>query len=254
MIPFHTSNYPSRQVLVTMTMFYAKIDAEQKYGWDLTDSSGPPTPPGRRYKSAWNDLKAQAKKNRVAHHAEYMLQQEGNAKLKDAEALLPPMVGRRVYRACDFADHMICRRLPPRSPRFPVATPTKLKWEEIKKCKDKASGGWLINRDKQGIPTDADCDGDKRAHIERLLEGTAKVGAVAHQNIDNLAQQNGKLEGILEKMGKRVLRLEHEFNAQHDKLRQDHEELRAKQQNDINDVMTELQKLKLVCRANRRRH
>ena len=233
-----------------MPMFYAKIDTERKYGWDLSDSSGPPTPPGRRYKSTWNNLKTvKARENRVLHHAEYMLKQEERTKLKSAVVPL-------AYRACDFADHMICRRLPPRSPRFPVANvPTKLQWEEGTKCKEKVISGWLINRDKQGILSDADdYDGDKRAHIERLLEGTAKVGAVAHQNIDDLAKKNGKVEGIVGNMGKRVLRLEHEFNAQHDKLRQDHEELRAKQQNDINDVMTELQKLKLVCRANRRRH
>ena len=234
-----------------MPLFYAKIDTEQKYGWDLTNSSGPPTPPGRRYKSTWNNLKTvKARENRVLHHAEYMLQQEERTKLKGAVAPL-------AYRACDFAEHMVCRRLPPRSPRFPVAnSPTKAKWEEVTKCKEKAIGGWLINRGKQGILGDAndDYDGNTLARIERLLEGTAEVGAVAHQNIDNLAKQNGKLEGIVGNMGKRVLRLEREFNAQHDKLRQDYEELRAKQQNDINDVMTELQKLKLVGRANRRRH
>ena len=58
-------------------MYYAQIDTEHKYGWDLSDPTGPPTPPGRRYKSTWNDLKTiKARENRVLHHAEYMMQQE----------------------------------------------------------------------------------------------------------------------------------------------------------------------------------
>ena len=232
-----------------MTMFYAKIDDEQKYGWDLTDSTGPSTPPGRRYKSAWKDLKDQAKKNRVAHHAEYMIQQEGITKLKDVETLrAAPKVAPRAYHACDFADHMICRKLPPRSPRLPVANaPTKLKWEEITKCKEKASGGWPFNTSKQGSPGDADegYGGNKLAHIEELLEGAVKIGAVAHHNIDNIGKQNGKLADIVGNMSKHALRVECEFNAKHDKLKKDHEQLRAKQENDINYVLAELQKLKL---------
>ena len=232
-------------------MFYAQIDTEHKYGWDLSDPTGPPTPPGRRYKSTWNDLKTiKARENRVLHHAEYMMQQEERTKLKGAVAPL-------AYRACDFADHMMCRKLPPRSPRLPVAiSPTKAKREEVTKSKEKAIGGWLINRGKQGILGNAndDFDGAKLARIERLLEGTAEVGAVAHQNINKLVNQHGKLEGIVETMGKHVVRVECEFNAKHDKLREDHDQLRAKQENDMNDVMAELQKLKLGGkRANRRR-
>ena len=250
-----------------MSMFYAKIDTEKKYGWDLTDSSGPPTPPGRKYKSTWNNLKTvKARENRVAHHAEYMMQQEDHAKVKDnvaakvkdIEALLKTVrVAPKVplaYRVSDF-DHKILQKANPKKLKTPVANAaTKLKWEEVTKCKERASDGWLFNKGKQGIlgKADDDHDGDNFARIESLLEGTARVGAVAHQNIDKLVNQHGKLEGIVEDMGKHVVRVECDFNAKHNKLREDYEELRAKQENDINDLMAELKKLKVGGKTNRR--
>lgn len=66
------------------TTFYAKFDTEQKYGWDLTNPVGPPTPPKRQYRCKWENIRSlDTKKARVRDYAEYMFEIEAS---KDKQA------------------------------------------------------------------------------------------------------------------------------------------------------------------------
>ena len=51
-------------------MFYAKFHTEQKYGWDLTNPVGPETPPKRRYRVKWENIRSlDMKKARIREKA-----------------------------------------------------------------------------------------------------------------------------------------------------------------------------------------
>ena len=67
------------------TMFYAKFHTEQKYGWDLTNPVGPETPPKRRYRVKWENIRSlDMKKARIRDYAEYMLLLEPSSKREKA--------------------------------------------------------------------------------------------------------------------------------------------------------------------------
>ena len=64
-----------------MSDFYAKFDTKKKYGWDLTNTVGPPAPPERQYRIKWEYIRSlDTNKARVHDYAEYMLLLEASSK------------------------------------------------------------------------------------------------------------------------------------------------------------------------------